>query len=92
MYKIRFSRRFKKSEKRLKYSGDYNQDETDKVVKLLSQGIELPQAYKDHQLKGDMAGRMECHIKSDLILIYEIDSVEMIITLVDIGSHSDLFG
>ena len=54
-------------------------------------GAELPDVYKDHELRGDFNGYRECHIKSDLLLIYEVDSVGMSITLLDIGSHSDLF-
>lgn len=32
----------------------------------------------------------ECHIKSDLLLIYEVDKSRNTLTVVDIGSHSDL--
>ena len=92
MYKINFSHQYRKSLKRLKYSGDFDQTKIEKVLSLFSQGFELPEIYRDHELRGNLIGQRECHIKSDLILIYEIDSVEMIITLVDIGSHSDLFG
>jgi mRNA interferase YafQ len=92
MYEIIFSRRFKKSEKRLKYSGNYNESETDKIIKLLSQGVELPQAYRDHQLRGDFIGHRECHIESDLVLLYQINQAYSSVVLVNIGSHSDLFG
>jgi len=92
MYKIRFSRRFKKSEKRLKYSGNYDQDKTNRVLSLLSRGIELPQANRDHELRGDLNGFRGCHIESDIILLYQIDQIDARIILVDIGSHSDLFG
>ena len=92
MYKIILPRRFKRSEKRLKYSGGYDKSGTDIVMDLLSRGVELPQIYKDHQLGGDFAGQRECHIKPDLILCYKINTVEMTVTLIDIGSHSDLFG
>ena len=92
MYQINFSRRYRKAVKKLMYSGNYDHDETEKVLSLLSQGIDLSQNYRDHQLAGDMNIYRECHIKSDLLLFYEIDPVGMIITLIDIGSHSDLFG
>ena len=78
--------------KRLQYSGDFDETTIEKVLSLLSQGIGLPQIYRDHELKGDFSGQRECHIKSDLLLLYEIDSVELFVTLADIGSHSDLFG
>ena len=92
MYEITESRRYKKSLKKIILSGNFNRVDLVKVINFLSNGVELSVIYRDHQLVGDMSGSRECHIKSDLLLIYEIDHVEMCITLVDIGSHSDLFG
>jgi len=92
MYNIKFSRRFKKSEKRLKHSGDYDKEKTNRVIRMLSEGIELPSIYRDHELRGDFAGNKACHIESDLVLIYQIDQENLSIILANIGSHSDLFG
>ncbi len=48
--------------------------------------------YKDHALKGDYKGHRECHISPDWLLIYKIYEDVLILTLVETGSHSDLFG
>ena len=51
---------------------------------------EIPKKYRDHALSGEWSGFRECHIKPDLLLIYE--SGEDFIQLVRLGSHSELFG
>ena len=63
----------------------------DEVVDKLRQGITLDEKYKDHILKGEYAGFHECHIKPGWLLIYLIDNDILTLTLVDTGSHSDLF-
>ena len=40
---------------------------------------------------GELFGYRECHIKGDLLLIYKIEKENLILILVDIGSHSQLF-
>lgn len=49
----------------------------------------LPEKYRDHRLTGDLKAFRECHIKPDLLLIYQSDNEKLV--LVDLGSHSDLF-
>ena len=63
----------------------------DKVVDKLRQGIPLEEKYKDHGLSGNYEGFRECHIKPDWLLIYLIENDILTLTLVDTGSHSDLF-
>jgi mRNA interferase YafQ len=47
---------------------------------------------KPHKLTGNYNGNWECHIKSDLLIIwFQIDVPKKHIQLVRIGSHSDLF-
>ena len=64
----------------------------DDIVKKLSLGEKLGPKYKDHILKGKYKGYHECHIAPDWLLIYSIKNDILVITLVDTGSHSDLFG
>ncbi|MCK5153281.1 MAG: type II toxin-antitoxin system YafQ family toxin, partial [Spirochaetales bacterium] len=59
------------------------------VVYKLLDGSELEKKYKDHTLTGEYTGFKECHLKPDLLLIYQIN--HDILKLVDIGSHSTLF-
>ena len=61
------------------------------VIDLLSAGKNLPILYKDHKLGGELLNCRECHIKGDLLLIYKIEKENLILVLVDIGSHSQLF-
>ncbi|HVH03013.1 MAG TPA: type II toxin-antitoxin system YafQ family toxin [Amaricoccus sp.] len=50
----------------------------------------LPERYRDHPLTGDWKGFRDCHLRPDLVLIYQASETEL--TLVRLGSHSDLFG
>lgn len=59
------------------------------VANCLINQIPLPEKYRDHELKGNWQGFRECHIKPDLLLIYELG--ERDIQLVRLGSHSELF-
>ncbi len=52
---------------------------------------ELDGKYKDHVLKGEYAGFHECHVKPDWLLIYLIKNNILTLTLVNTGSHADLF-
>ena len=63
----------------------------DAVIDTLRQGKILNEKYKDHALTGDYVGFRECHIKPDWLLIYLIEKEVLTLTLVDTGSHSDLF-
>lgn len=60
------------------------------VFKMLENEEPIPQEYKPHKLIGQYKGCMECHIESDLLLIW-IDEKENIIEIVRLGSHSELF-
>ena len=63
----------------------------DDVVDLLRQGKQLDEKYRDHALVGNFAGFRECHIKPDWLLVYLIENDVLTLTLVDTGSHSDIF-
>ncbi|OON99844.1 MAG: addiction module toxin RelE [Epulopiscium sp. Nele67-Bin004] len=61
------------------------------IIKLLSNGENLPSKNKDHALIGNYTNCRECHITPDWLLIYEICEDELILYLTRTGSHSDLF-
>ena len=87
---VKLTAAYKKSYKLMKKRGlDLNL--LDKVVDELRQGNPLDEKYKDHILKGEYAGFHECHIKPDWLLIYLIEDNILTLTLVNTGSHSDLF-
>ncbi len=90
MFTVKFTTAYKKSYKLMKKRG-LDVTLLDDVVEELSQGNPLDDKYKDHLLKGEYAGFHECHIKSDWLLIYLIEEDVLTLTLVNPGSHSDLF-
>lgn len=80
---------FKKGFKKL---SSKHQEEVFIVIEILANGDVLPQKYKDHSLSGNYKGCKECHVRPDLLLIYRINEGVLELTLVEVGSHSDLFG
>lgn len=60
------------------------------VVEKLANGEKLDIKFKDHALKGDYLGYRDCHIKPDLVLIYKKQDDRLILTCVELGSHSEL--
>ncbi len=59
------------------------------VVKALANDQVLEPRYRDHSLTGDWKGHRDCHIKPDLVLIYEKPD-DVVLQLVRLGSHSEL--
>ncbi|MFY0635681.1 MAG: type II toxin-antitoxin system YafQ family toxin [Vannielia sp.] len=59
------------------------------VILDLLEGKALPENMKDHRLIGDWKDHRDCHVKPDLVLIYKTD--DDAVTLVRLGSHSELF-
>lgn len=88
--KIKFTKQFKKSRKKLLFSGNFNTNLLDDIIYKIANKEELPTKQHDHVLKGNWNGYRECHIESDLLLIYKHEDGELILT--DIGTHSELFG
>ena len=62
------------------------------VLDILLSGNELPDKYKDHQLKGEMQDFRECHIEPDWLLIWEQYDNTFVLVMISTGTHSDLFG
>ena len=49
----------------------------------------LDAIHRDHRLVGSFAGRRNCHIESDWLLIHKIEERRLIFERM--GTHSDLF-
>jgi mRNA interferase YafQ len=95
MYRIFPSKDYIKSYKKLERSGHFSpkaKRDLEFAIDTLAAGEKLPPEYKDHQLSGELKEYRDCHIKGDLILIYQIRGEEFILALADLGSHSELFG
>lgn len=91
-YQVRLTNRFKKHLKLIAKRNIDNVRKINDTVKMIENGETLPERYCDHELKGEFAGNRECHVLPDLLLIYRIYENILILELVDIGTHSDLFG
>ena len=59
------------------------------LVKFLLNDQPLPDRYRDHALTGNWKDFRDCHIKPDLVLIYQKPDDKRLL-LVRIGSHSEL--
>ena len=89
-YELVLTSRFKKSLKLARKRG-LNIQLLDTIVEELLQGRELDSKYRDHELKGKYKGFRECHIQPDWLLIYLLENDVLTLTLIDTGTHSDLF-
>ncbi len=87
-YEIFRTRQFKKDYKNL---SDDNKNLIKDIILQLALDIPLDEKYLDHKLIGDYMCCRECHVKSDLLLIYKINSELSELALVRVGKHSDLF-
>ena len=90
MYTIKLTSAYKKGYKRMKKRG-VDLSLLDTVVEELRLGHPLDDRYQDHILKGEFSGFHECHIKPDWLLIYLIEEDIVTLTLVNTGTHADLF-
>lgn len=89
-YKLILTGKFKKSLKLAKKRG-LNIGLMENVVNQLQNGIPLEAKYRDHELVGKYKGFRECHIQPDWLLIYLLENDILTLTLVDTGTHADLF-
>ena len=63
----------------------------DDCIRKLAAREVLEPNYRDHDLSGNWVGYRECHIQSDWLLVYRIESDVLILVLTRTGTHSDLF-
>ena len=89
-YTVIPTNQFKKDLKRVNNRG-YDISLLEDIVYKLANDIPLEIKNKDHTLSGNYAGKRECHIAPDWLLIYQINGSDLILILTRTGSHSDLF-
>ena len=90
MYKLKFTTAYKRSYKLMKKRG-LDLSLLEEVVDRLRRGLPLDGKYRDHELTGNLKGFRECHIKPDWLLLYLLENDVLTLTLVDTGSHTDIF-
>ena len=89
-YELILTGKFKKSLKLARKRG-LDISLLENVVTMLQNNIVLEEKYKEFELKGKYQGFRECHIQPDWLLIYLIEEGILTLTLVDTGTHADLF-
>jgi mRNA interferase YafQ len=94
IYAINITNKFRKSVK-LCYSRNLDLELLENVIYTLAQGKSLDAKYFPHQLKGFKQRPnekvMECHIHPDWLFVWTQNDIELILLLVNTGSHADLF-
>ena len=66
-------------------------DELWTVLDILLNNGTLPDIYKPHKLSGNRKGQWKCHIQPDWLLIWQQDDKELVMLMMNTGTHSDLF-
>ena len=95
MYGVIRTRQFERAFRKLRKSGHMSatlRNEIDAVVFKLASKEVLSARFRDHGLTGELEKYRECHIRGDLLLVYEIKHDKLVLVLIDIGTHSEIFG
>lgn len=87
-YQIVFNAKFKKQFKKLSAN---DKKLVGEILIRLGDGETLEAKYKDHALQGNLKGLRDCHIKPDLLLIYEKKEELLILKALMVSSHSEIF-
>ena len=61
------------------------------VIDTLAREEPLPPIHHDHTLAGKYRNFRECHVTPDWLLIYQVSTDTLILTLARLGSHAKLF-
>jgi mRNA interferase YafQ len=93
MFQIVTSTKFLKDLKILKKRSVKDFQSLELVIAILADkghsGLE--RKYKPHKLSGEYRGYWECHVKPDLLLIWDEQEQINLLELIRTGTHSDLF-
>lgn len=92
-YAIASTKMFQKQLKKI-YKQGKKIDKLIFVVEKLANGEKLDHKYKDHALIDNkyFQNCRECHIEPDWLLVYKYSDTELILFLVETGSHSEVLG
>jgi mRNA interferase YafQ len=89
--KLSRSKQFKKDLR--KYATEMGDKHFQSLIEALTCLVEarsLPLHFRDHTLKGRLAGYRELHIGGDLLLLYTIEGD--VVYLLRLGSHAEILG
>ena len=86
---VKASSQYKKDFKRIKNDPEKVADVLE-IIRLLENELPIPDSFNPHRLTGNYQGCIECHVQNDLLLIW-MDESENLISILRLGSHSELF-
>ena len=92
MYTILRKKSYVKCVQKLAQQKHLDIDALDMVIELLKNNTKLPAKHNDHQLKGKLVAYRECHVKHDLLLRYFKDERVLVLVLVELSTHQQMFG
>lgn len=92
MYTVKPTKQYRKSVKRLLRSGSFDATVLEAVIDTLASGNPLAAKHYPHRLQGELLDCFECHVQGGILLMYRFDESRQILSLVNAGSHSELFG
>lgn len=90
-YEIKVTTKFKKQLKRLQKQPNFNYKALDTVINTLAANELLPTKNRNHLLEPKANGIWECHVQPDVLLEYKKIDDMLILILLSIDSHSNLF-
>ena len=88
-YKVKSTTKFRRGLKRCMKRG-WKMEKLNAVIDYLAEHGVAPAEPGPHPLKGIYKGYMECHIEPDWLLLWEKHDKELILLLLDTGTHSEL--
>ena len=91
MYTIRYTGEFKRQLKLCERRG-YDMELLRTAIRILSTEGKFPEMYQPHLLHGNRQGQWECHIQPNWLLVWEQHDKELVLVMLNTGTHSDLFG
>lgn len=83
-----YTKQFERDTKRVNKRGK-NIEKLKIIIRSIVMEEALDAIHRDHKLIGNWKGRRECHIESDWLQIYMIESDRVVFKRT--GTHSDLF-
>ncbi len=90
MLNLRFTNQFKKDYNLAQKPG-HDLSEFESLVNKLRVREPLDPKYKDHPLSNNWKNHRDFHLHPDLVVIYCIKESEIILEMVRMGTHADLF-
>lgn len=90
MFYRKITSRFKSDFKKIRHNEDIVK-EVEEIIIMLEEWIPLPEKNKDHPLQWKYKWLRECHIKPDLLLVYQRSDTELTLYLLRLWSHSEIF-